>query len=808
MDLTRRGEEMEKSEVAGWARRRNVAPARQWRRFWSRCTLGAQRPQHAAALALAVVAGMASLPATADASPAPLPCPNETLRTPPSSELPDCRSYEQVSPTDKDGFAAVPEGYPVQASPNGEAFMYTSLGAFSGGASSSLPNAYVAKRSGSGWVNTNVSPPTLEATPPGGDPVGYDFSTDLSQWVVNLPLQPLAAGATPGVLNLFLSGEVGGYSWINDVRPPIVPPEGCPGSILVYCYEIEDLAAFAGASADYHHILFEATPSLAGGAPEEEGLENLYESTDDAGTWHVSLVGILPDHTDADGSTAGAGSSVFYTTVQPQADGRVANAISEDGSQVVFQAKADGKEPDPAQSSITEVYDRLGGSETIELSAPAAGATPEITTPEPALFWAASANGTRVFFTSSAELTTHSYTGAVNPAGEDLYEYDTETRALKDLTIDTNRPADEAEGAAVQGVVGISSDGSYVYFVAKGQLVPGKGVDHGDNLYVVHNGGAPVFIAALNALDSTDWAARPIELESYVTANGTHLAFTSIDSLPTANFPSGYDNVDEQTSEAEREVYEYSTPSAEEESHGSTGSLICASCDPSAAPPIGPGVIGGGRRSTENGTSINTPFHQARAVSESGGRVFFSSQDPLVAAAAGNTRPKVYEYERDGEGSCKVADGCIYLLSSSASPASATFLDADREGTNVFLATVSPLTTSDQDKQVDVYDARVEGGFASPSSQASCDAGCREASVETSTSLAPLSGFGGASGNLAAPSKQPTTKTSRAKELAKALRTCRKEKGKRRRSCEARARKRYGPQRKSKQSSRNGKRGE
>jgi hypothetical protein len=807
MDLTRRGEAMEKRKVTRRVRGRKMAPAR---RSWSRCTSGSLRPRHAVALALAVLAtGLIGEPATACASTPSLPCPNEALRTPPSSQLPDCRVYEQVSPVAKDGFAAVPEGYPVQASPNGEAFMYTSLGAFSGGASSSLPNAYVAKRSGSGWVNTNVSPPTLEATPPGGDPVGYDFSADLSQWVVNLPLQPLAAGATPGVPNLFLSGEVGGYSWINDVRPPIVPPEGCPGSILVYCYEIEDLAAFAGASADYHHILFEATPSLAGGAPEEEGLENLYESTDDAGTWHVSLVGILPDHTDADGSTAGAGSSVFYTTVEPQADGRVANAISEDGSQVVFQAKADGKEPDPAQSSITEVYDRLGGSETIELSAPAAGATPEIATPEPALFWAASANGTRVFFTSSAELTTHSYTGAVNATGEDLYEYDTETRALKDLTIDTNRPADEAEGAAVQGVVGISSDGSYVYFVAKGQLVPGKGVDHGDNLYVVHNGGAPVFIAALNALDSTDWAARPIELESYVTANGTHLAFTSIDSLPTANFPSGYDNVNEETSAAEREVYEYSAPSAEEEAHGSTGSLICASCDPSAARPIGPGVIAGGRRSTENGTSINTPFHQARAVSESGGRVFFSSQDPLVAAADGNTRPKVYEYERDGEGSCQEApDGCIYLLSSPGSPAPAAFLDADREGANVFLATVSPLTTSDQDKQVDVYDARVEGGFASPSSQASCDAGCREASVETSASFAPLSGWTGASGNLAAPSKQPTTKTSRAKKLAKALRTCHKEKGKRRRSCEARARKRYGPQTKSKKSSRNGKRGE
>src|ERR1700687_1045532 len=135
------------------------------------------------------------------------------------------------------------------------------------------------------------------------------------------------------------------------------------------------------------------------------------------------------------------------------------------------------------------VYDRIGGSETVELSAPALGATPNVTTAEPATFWAASADGSRVFFTSSAELTTVSNTGTAN-GGEDLYEYDVKAQHLTDLTVDTN-PEDTANGAMVRGVVGASSDGSYVYFVASGVLDAGNGVAGQPNLYVVHDGGKP-----------------------------------------------------------------------------------------------------------------------------------------------------------------------------------------------------------------------------------------------------------------------------------------------------------------------------
>ncbi len=677
---------------------------------------------------------------------------------------------------------------------------FTNLfGAYANAQSASLADAYVSKRASQGWLTTNVSPPTPTATAPGGAGVQYEFSEELNQWLVDL-VQPLVEGATPGIYNLFLSGEGGGYRWINNATPASVPPAGCPGSILVLCFQFVDVTAPAGASADFRHVLFESTASLVPGAPE--GRQNLYESVEEDGAWHVKMAGVLPDGKIAEESTAGSGSNSNGVT------NHVANAISQGGERVVFQALSDeGQQPaESGQAGMMEVYERLNGTETVELSKPAPGATPANTAAQPAMFWGASTDGKHVFFTSQAELTTQSYTGApvCNPEEEvftgcsdrgDLYEYDLETETLKDLTVDTNLPADTEEGASVQGVVGTSADGAYVYFVAKGQLVPGKGVDGGYNLYVVHDGGAPAFIATLNEADANDWAEREVRLESYLTPSGRHLAFTSVNPLASTNFPSGYDNVNEGTGSAEREVYEYAA---------ATESVVCVSCDPSGAPPIGAGLLGSvGRGEGNGGRGASSAFHQARVVSSNGGRVFFTSRDPLVPSLKGNTAAKLYEYEQEGEGTCETKGGCVYLLSSPSSPDIAYFVDADSTGDNVFLATLGQLTPSDADQLYDVYDSRVDGGLQSPATAVPCSGSCRTAGEPLSTT-SPLSGASGASGNLRAATRPTET---RADKLAKALKACRKKKSRRkRRSCRAQARKRYGAQPRAHRSAWSGKR--
>src|ERR1700710_2771185 len=87
---------------------------------------------------------------------------------------------------------------------------------------------------------------------------------------------------------------------------------------------------------------------------------------------------------------------------------------------------------------------------------------------KPAQFLEATPDGSLVFFKSHSELTNDANTGP-NDESEDLYRYDVATEELVDLTPDPT----EAEGARALGIGAISEDGSYVYFVAEGDLASG-----------------------------------------------------------------------------------------------------------------------------------------------------------------------------------------------------------------------------------------------------------------------------------------------------------------------------------------------
>jgi hypothetical protein len=469
------------------------------------------------------------------------------------------------------------------------------------------------------------------------------------------------------------------------------------------------LKTFAGASTDYSHIIFEANDCLTSDAPCG-GVNNLYEAT--AGK--VSLVGYLPDSTVAQGSQPGNGEGAALQSYGQGPTGEfaqdISNAISADGSRIFFDAPADGGPPDPAQSGLTELYERVNGSSTVEISAVAAGATPANSTPEPATYWGAATDGSLVFLTSPAELTTDANTGTAN-AGNDLYEFDTATGSLSDLTVDTSQ-ADSATGANVQGVVGTSRDGSYVYFVADGVLA--SGATPGDcapqpgssgptwppgqtcGLYVRHDG-ATRFIATLSSGDFSDWVSRRVDLQSYLTPDGRHLAFTS--TMPLT----GYDNI------GATEVFEYSAD---------TGQLVCASCDPTGAEPVGNAYIQLSQLAT-----ASSPFYQPRALSDDGSRLFFASPDALTPGAV-SPYYKVYEYEH----------GSVSLIGAAGS-GDDFFIDASASGNDVFIATRDQLVPSDQDQLLDVYDARVDGGLPAPTTPTSCSGDACQGAPTASSSL-------------------------------------------------------------------------
>ena len=471
----------------------------------------------------------------------------------------------------------------------------------------------------------------------------------------------------------------------------------------------------------------------------------------------------------------------------------------------------------PAVSSGGAVELRAGG----ECAVPADACTVDVSAsqrqlenpagPQPARYWGASADGSKVFFTSNAELTEEAYTGP-HGEGANLYEYDLQTGKLNDLTGEETDAS--GEGAAVQGVVQISEAGQYIYFVAKGALAAGgreqqcraetegeqtgtepKQDNLGCNLYVVHEGGAPVFVATLAYSDRLNWttkeseAAGPVDTTAVVSPGGGHLAFVSGERLKTVNFPEGYDNEQAHHGECEANLHLRANYRGEPETEAGRcreiyiydaegGGLLCASCDPTGARPVGPSGLPEDESFAE---------YRPRDLLEDG-TLFFDSSDTLVPNASGGQR-NVYENE----------GGHVYAISDVAGAHESFFMDASADGSDVFFATSDDLVPQDTGANVVVYDARVEGGFPASSAPSACSSS--DTCLPPSSPQPGVFGAAGSAtfsgpGNVVEPAtvKGATKPETRAQKLAKALRLCRKKKVKRRRvSCERVARQRYGP---------------
>jgi hypothetical protein len=95
-------------------------------------------------------------------------------------------------------------------------------------------------------------------------------------------------------------------------------------------------------------------------------------------------------------------------------------------------------------------------------------------------------------------------------------------------------------------------------------------------------------------------------------------------------------------------------------------------------------------------------------MGDDGGRVFFDSSEPLVGEDT-NGAQDVYEWERDGLGSCSSSSGCVYLLSGGVSKSASWLEGVSGSGDDVFFATRARLVPEDANEAFDLYDARVDG---------------------------------------------------------------------------------------------------
>jgi hypothetical protein len=697
--------------------------------------------------------------------------------------LPDGRVYEMVSPAgEHDAGVFVPEVFtpgvqlsgsegvqsrlPFQASVDGDAVVYAgeSSEGGSGVDSEGGGDEYLATRSAEGgWSQANIEPPGVLAAR--YQAFSSDLSTGILEWAEN------GSGEAHGPLFL-RDDSKGSYSALSSA-----------GSTL-----------YAGASSNGSDLFMNAS--------------GLY----DAVQGHVSVVNVLPDGAVEPAATFGAPALRDPEGNPPDFSG----VVSADGSRVFWSGLVSGglyvrENPGQPQSPIEHGECTVSGDAcTVQLDVKAPGASGSS---GGGRFWAASSDGSKVLFTDESRLTTNSTAAHGAP---DLYEYQVNNEAGKPGTL-TDLTVHAGEPAGVQGVLGVSGGGSYVYFVANGVLAAGASSQSceaeplsgeptgGCNLYVLHEG-VVSFIAALSSQDGTrvmpaagdtngsgefgDWQPGVGHRTAEVTPDGRSLVFMSNRSL------TGYDNdaVNDGRLTPVDEVYVY---------HDEDG-LSCVSCDPGKeAPSTYADGAGGFLPVSWSATYL------PQWVSEDGSRVFFDSSEPLAVQDT-NGKQDVYEWEQDGTGSCQEQAGCVYLLSRGASPYASWLLGASTSGDDVFMITRAQLLPEEQGETYAVYDARVDG--AQPPAQAGCPTtGCQiPPGLPPIFATPPSSTFEGV-GNFPPPTPsaakakaKPKVKAkvlTRAQKLMKKLRECKRKRVSARRSCEAQAHKRYGPISKAKKSS-------
>jgi hypothetical protein len=571
--------------------------------------------------------------ATEDLPSAAPSCSNDAFRLGLGAALPDCRAYELVSPIDKGGGqVAAPEalfgGGQLQAAPSGGAAL-TFSSATSFGAAPGAPPAsqYLSTRSPAGWSTTNLSAPLASAAygdRPDGAPYRL-FSGDLSA--------ALLAGGLP------CRASLPGCPFPN----PVLSGSGAPPGYMAYYLRAPD--------GDFVSLLSAADVAHSAVEPERLRVEFLDATPDLSHVVLSSCAALTADALEvpdgAGGCDPGQGNLYEWsggdlralnllpgeTKTTPGA--RLAaplGALSRDGRRLYFTLGEDGPLCLSDAGAPTRLLpESIGGN---------------------AEFQASSTDGSIAYFTKGGE----------------LYRYS--------LASETSTPI----ASGVKGVLGVSEDGSSVYF----QSTSGLEVwDDGAIAQIAP--GAEVAVAG-------DYP--PATASARLTPDGSHLAFLSAEEL------TGYDNG------GRTEAYVYGPTSA-----GGQPQLLCASCNPTGEAAHGSSSIAATLR---NGT---TTLYRPRSLSSDGARLFFNSDDRLVIGDTDSSED-VYEWEAPGSGACKREAGCVALISGGRSD-SAAFIDASADGTDAYFLTGASLLPSDPGS-ADIYDARIGGGFPEPATPIPC----------------------------------------------------------------------------------------
>jgi hypothetical protein len=641
-----------------------------------------------------------------------------------------------VSPVYKQGYEMSFNSF----SADGSLVFVESYGAFGGGGDqnqNTSGNGYGFSRTATGWQTLALEPPASQFAVELLDAIGEQRAVLLDGHL---------DGTSEYRQDLFLRGVDGSLTEVGPMLPsyaiPAEPAGANIGGVVGF--------PFTAASPDLSHVLFTLNEPDVGNLPL--GVSHVLWPGDATKVTRPSLYEYVGTHNsvprlvgvdDASHQISTCGTSLGS---DPE-HGYVSNAMSADGSTVFFTAleACEGGSGPPAN----EIFARVDGTRTVAISEPSAADCGACATSAPAdaVFQGASLDGSKAFFSTSQALLPGD-----GDSTSDLYEYDATAPAagrIVQISAGGEGDATPGTGAQVQDVAAISNDGSHVYFVAQGVLTGvanGQGQEAragGENLYLYERdaqfpAGRTVFIATLSASDSSQWTSSLRQMS--VTPDGRFLVFTSVAEL----------TADDTSTAVQVFRYDAGTGQLARVSIGDEGFNNDGNSDLDVAyVPIPHGF--GGAVLGEGGAHP--------AISSDGSIVVFDSSaalTPDTLADPAHTFLNAYEYR----------DGHVHLISDGRDRGGLPYglpgsvVDGvSPDGQDIFVASHDALVPQDTDGIVDIYDARIDGGFPA-SGAVPCDGeACRASLASPPVAQTPASSlFFGPSNPKPAPAR-PAVRT-------------------------------------------------
>jgi hypothetical protein len=430
------------------------------------------------------------------------------------------------------------------------------------------------------------------------------------------------------------------------------------------------------------------------------------------------------------------------------------DGISRDGRVEVFTAPCGGR-----------VWARISGMTTVAVSDSECTRGPlepggVCNALAPANYAGAAVDGSRVFFTTAQQLVNGDTDSTPDLYACDILPGTPAPVGAANHCASLTEVSGVASGANVQSVVKVSADGSRVYFVAEGAVLAGNpgandetAVAGNHNLYVwtknaAHPEGQTEFVGAIDANGVTG---------AQTTADGRYLVFSTTSSLVSSG--PGADT------DGRADIYRFD---AESETMQRVSTSI-------------------------SGTGGNDPgFDAISPQSQRGSVPSQTSADGSMVVFA--TAEALSPQDTDGVTDVYLwHDGRVSLISRGGGQE--PWIDAS--GQDIYFVTDRPLTAADRDVNVDIYDARIGGGFdpsrPTPCSGDACQGTPSAPPASGTPSSETLQGAGNLPQAAVKATSQPTSKPlTRRQKLARALKACRKKAKHKRVACEGQARKRYG----------------